>query len=311
MKAWKESLDKVEKGTASQTEYIHAITHWLQSEIPQNTEGMYESISRRAVWVFPNNYAFAVGTNFNPVFYHLTMPISDESTLPFDDFNSEWSYARQANGWRYDGVGNSCLPPEKIAHFIEIFTTKYGVPSLVLPWHTSWTEQITDQGEEYYEDWEDEPGSLNNLREMMYKLATMATNGTLVNHSPWSTQIVDEEEALSQYSDYSKFKKLVSVIEERKIAILDLDQHCSGCGSGTYEYAIQEDPELEGKPIFRTWSQNSEWMWLGDGSIFLEVYMDDEVAEKEIKKAALELGFDFDLDENGEPEISGSISYES
>jgi hypothetical protein len=312
MISWPSDVEKVKEGKASNIEYINAITYWLSTDIPQSTEGMYEAISRRVVWVFPNGYAFAVGTNFNPVFYHLSKKVQQSDLLPFDDFNSDWRYAPQANGWQYNGNGNNFLPADKIANFVEIFTTKYGVPQLTLPWDSSWVEQIVDQGEDYYYEWDDDDAEESiNLRLTMYQLAELANNGVLVNHSPWKTSIADEEAELSEHSDYMKFRKLVALIEEHKLAILDLDQHCSGCGGGTYEYAVKYDPELEGKPIFRTWSQNSEWMWRGDGSIYLEVYMPDENSEKEIKKLAVEIGFDFDLDEDGEPEVCGSIDYES
>ncbi len=77
-----------------------------------------------------------------------------------------------------------------------------------------------------------------------------------------------------------------------------------------YEWAIKEDPALEGKEIFRTWGQNSEYSWLGDGFIFVETYLNDDESEKRIKQAAEEEGLDMGLeDEDWEP--SGSFYYES
>lgn len=313
MATWDENLDKVKNGTATKVEFIDAITHWLGTEIAESTEGMYEAVSRRVVWVFPDGYALAVGTNFNPVFYHLSEELSRQSQLPLPQSLQEgWNYYPQTNGWGYDKCARVFPSAEEILRLVELFAKTHGEPKVILPWGYSWTESIVDQQEDYYEWYADdsEEGEVN-IRETMLHLATAITDGTLSKASPWEFIATDDEEdGLSHYSDFAKFQRFIARISNEKLAILDLDQHCAGCSSGTYEYAVKDDPELEGKEIFRTWGQNSENMWLGDGSIYVDAYMDNGEVEKQLKVIAEEEGLNMDLeDEEWEP--SGSFYYES
>lgn len=313
MATWAENLDKVKSGTATKVEFVDAITHWLGTEIAENTEGMYEAISRRVVWVFPDNYALAVGTNFNPVFYHLSEELSASSILPLpQSMQNDWHFYPKTNGWGNIASGGSFPSAERILSLVELFAKTHGEPKVLLPWGYGWTESVVDQDEDYYNWYADDlaEGEVN-IRETMFHLATAVVDGTLSKASPWEFIATDDEEdGLSYYSDFSKFQRFIARVSEEKLAILDLDQHCAACSNGTYEYAVKDDPELEGKEIFRTWGQNSENMWLGDGSIYVDAYMDNGEVEKQLKIVAEEEGLDMDLeDEEWEP--SGSFYYES
>lgn len=310
MSAWAQNIEKVKSGEASKVEFVHAITHWLTTEIADSTEGMGEAISRRVVWLFPDDYAVAVGANFSPAFYHLSKKLSKDSRIPLPQSKSKnWRFSRQTNGWTYSALGNGCPKPEDTVALVDMFTAMHGEPTLLLPWAYHWAEGITDQGEDFY-DWnadEDE----ENIREVMFELATAVVDEVVAEASPWECVLGGEDEGLSYHSDFSKFQRFIDRVSNEKIAILDIDQHCAACSSGTYEDAVASDPELEGKEVFRTWGQNSEGNWLGDGSVYMESgYIDNPEFEKRLKQVAEEEGLDMGLsDRNWEP--TGNLFYES
>jgi len=313
MTGWTENLDKVKSGSATKVEFVDAVTHWLGTSIAENTEGMHEAVSRRVIWVFPDNYVLAVGTNFDPTFYHLSKELTKDDVIPLPQtLQKEWVFSTQSNGWTNSGFSSSFPTAEQILGLIDLFTSKHGEPKIVLPWGYSWTVSVVDEDEDYYSWYVDEIAEgEENIRETMFHLATALGEGKLAKASPWEFVATDdEEEGLSYYSDFAKFKRFIERVSEEKLAILDLDQHCASCSSGTYEYAVKEDPELEGKEIFRTWGQNSENMWLGDGSILVDAFMNDESVEKQLKIVAEEEGLDMGLDDE-EWSASGSFYYES
>ena len=313
MTSWTENLEKVKSGTATKVEFVDAVTHWLGTSIAENTEGMYEAVSRRVIWVFPDNYVLAVGTNFDPTFYHLSEELTKDDVIPLPQtLQKEWVFSNQSNGWTNSGLNSSFPTAQQILTLIDLFTSKHGEPKIVLPWGYSWTESVVDQDEDYYNWCVDELAEgEENIRETMFHLVTALGEGKLAKASPWEFVATDdEEEWLSYYSDFAKFQRFIERVSEEKLAILDLDQHCASCSNGTYEYAVKEDPELEGKEIFRTWGQNSENMWLGDGSIFVDAFMNDEEVEKQLKIVAEEEGLDMGLDDE-EWSASGSFYYES
>jgi hypothetical protein len=311
MNSWAENLDKVKAGTATRVEFVDAITHWLGTQIAESTEGMYEAVSRRVVWIFPDNYALAVGTNFNPVFYHLTEELTEISSSPLPQgLQKGWHFYSKSNGWGKIDNGGVFPTAESILNLVELFTKTHGEPRVILPWGYIWTDSIVEQSDE--DDWntdEDQPEE-EDIQETMFHLATATTDGSLIGTSPWELEVTDEVEGLSYYSDFSKFQRFIKKISESKLAILDLDQHCAGCTPGTYENAVKDDPELEGKAIFRTWGQNSENMWLGDGSICVEAWIDDAEIEKQLMRVAEEVGLVKRIDvENWV--ASGSFYYKS
>ena len=308
MTTWAENLDKVVNGTATKVEFVDAITFWLGTEIAESTEGMYEAVSRRVVWVFPDSYALAVGTNFDPVFYHLSEELSEGSPNPLPEtLQKDWLFSSKSNGWSNIENGGDFPAAESILNLVELFAKTHGEPKVMLPWGYLWTDSIVDQADE--DDWSTDEGEVD-IQETMFHLATAETDGTLAKVSPWELESTDEDDGLSYYSDFSKFQRFIKKVSEGKIAILDLDQHCAGCCSGTYENAVQDDPELEGKEIFRTWGQNSENMWLGDGSICVEASIENPELEKQLLKVAKEVGLDMGIDDENW-QASGSFAYES
>jgi hypothetical protein len=314
MTTWAESLENVQSGTATKVQFVDAITRWLGTEIAESTEGMYQAVSRRVVWQFPGNYAFAVGSRFSPAFYHLSEELSENAQIPLpQNLQEEWRLLSKSRGWGNFEIGKAFPTAEKILSLVELFTETCGVPKLILPWDYSWTEWIVNEGEDYYQ-WsadEDLPAGEINIRQTMFNLATAVIDGTLEKASPWEFEATDDEEAgLSYYSDFSKFKRFVKRVSEEKLAVLALDQHCAGCVIETYQGAVKDDPELEGKERFVTWEQNSENMWLGDGSICIEVSIDNPEVEKRLATVAEEEGLDMGL-AAGNWQASGMFLYKS
>lgn len=314
MGEWLNNVIKVENGTSNKTEFTDAVTHWLGTEVAQFTEGRWEPVARRVVWLFNGGYALSVGTAYSPTFYHLTDLISESDQMPIpQSMQTNWVYTHHANGWRYESGSGSELPSaETIIKLLEMFSKHLGTPSILLPWGYIWTESILDQGEDYYLDWEDdvEEGEDNNHKTMV-KMLGLLKDGTLEKASPWEFRFSEDEEAgLSKHCDFMRFERFTKRLSDEKIAVVDLDQHCAGCASGVYEYAVKEDPELEGKEIFRTWGQNSEYCWLGDGAIFFQTYLNDPEGERQIKEAAEAEGLYTGVYEE-DWEATGEFEYQS
>ncbi len=299
MTTWAENLIKARTGNANKVEFIDAISHWLGTAIADETEGMYEAVSRRVVWVFPDDYAFAVGTFFNPVFYHLSTEIKFGDVIPLSEsLQKDWTYSSQANGWASKVIGREFPKAQEILNLVELLTEAHGEPNLVLPWGSSWTDSV------HYEEGDEE------IRETMFHLATAVLDGTLEKSSPWKMVKMHESDALSYYSDFSKFERFLEKVRDQKLVILELDQHCAACSSGTYDSAVKADPELEGKEIFTTWGQNSQGFWHGDGYICFDVEIENADVEKELTLLAEEIGLDMEFDEE-EWSASGRFWYES
>lgn len=303
MTTWAENLNKAKSGKANRVEFIDAISHWLGTAIAEDTEGMYEAISRRVVWVFPDDYAFAVGTYFaSPVFYHLSKEVKYGDIIPMSEsLQKDWTYSSHSNGWARNVVRrdiNYFPTAQEILDLLELLSEEHGEPNLVLPWGSSWTDSV------HYSEGEDE------IRETMFHLATAVLDGTLAKSSPWKLVTMHESDALSYYSDFSKFERFIEKVREQKLVILDLDQHCAACSSGTYEGAVKADPELEGKEVFTTWGQNSQGFWHGDGYICVDVDIENADVEKELTLLAEEVGLDMEFDDE-EWSPYGRFWYES
>lgn len=314
MGKWLDSVEKVESGVANKVDFVDSITHWMGTEVAQSTEGRWEPVARRAVWIFNNGYALSVGTAYQPTFYHLTDLILESESMPIpQSMQAGWHYTNHANGWRYNSENGTEFPSaETIVKLVDMFSQHLGTPRLLLPWGYIWTESVLDQGEDYYLDWEDdaEEGEDNNHK-TMFKMVGLLKEGIIAKASPWEFTFSDDEaDGLSFHSDFMRFDRFVERLTNEKIAIVDLDQHCAGCSSGVYEYAVKEDAELEGKEIFRTWGQNSEYSWLGDGAIYFDAYLNNAEAEKQIKTVAEQEGLYTGVNEE-DWEPSGSFEYES
>lgn len=307
--SWSANLKRVLGGTATRVQFVDAITHWFKTEIAESTEGMWEAVSRRVVWQFPDGHMFAVGTGFSPVLYHFRNQITASSKFPLDSLDkSVWEFSSMSNGWAHRQF-NDLPSSEEIVELVDLISAEFGEPSLLLPWGPHWTESIVDDEESYYEDFEDED-SENNYR-TMFELASAIVNGEIKAQSPWALEFAsDEGEGLSLHSDFHKFQKFAARIFKDKLVILNLDEHCAACGSGVYEDAVARDPDLKGKAIFRTWGQNSEWRWLGNGGINVEAQIESPELEKQLKEIAEEIGLDMGLSsENWQP--TGTFSFVS
>lgn len=292
---WAEHVDRfVAGGQEDKTVTAAALTGWLGTPITDYTEGMWEAVCRRTSWLFPDGWVFNVGTGFMPSLTHLTDKLDKDTTFPMPDFfNKEgWSFQPHINGWCWEEAEGTILNATTLANLVDTFTVILGEPKIVLPWYYSFGESLYEQGEEHYEMFADDYENVNphqKFFEMMEILKPIIDNGG--EGLPWEVIFDSETSGLSKHSDFNKFLLLVEKIEEGNIMIVDLDQHCAGCSSGVTEWAVKNNPALEGKPVFRTWGQNSQMSWLGDGTVWLEdVYVDDSAVEKRIKFLAEEVG---------------------
>ncbi len=313
--SWNENLGKVLAGQASKVEFVDAVTRWLYTDIAEYTEGRHEAISRRAAWVFPNDYVFSVGSGFTAVFYPLEERVSESTIIPIPgEIVAGWEYVERANGWGRSVPAGEAPSPEEVVNLLEKLAAVHGEPELVLPWGYMWTESIIDQGSDYYEMYDndyDDPETDNPYR-TMFTLASAIVKEELVKFSPWKLTVQEDEMSfLSEHSHFMLLDKVFRHIDENNLMILDLDQHCAGCSSGTYEWAVKNNPALEGKAIFRTWGQNSQFMWLGDGSIYVEAFFEDDAAERVVKQYAYDIGLLSENPSDTDWEPSSGFYFES
>ncbi len=278
-------------------EFVHFITSWMNAEPAEETEGMWASISRRAMWIFPDDYVLSVGANYDPVLYHIQEKLNSSMEIPVQGANpADFKFHEYVNGWSYQGVSGEFADGEEIVALIDLVSKSHGEPKLVLPWGDSWTHSIIDEGEDYFDWQEDEDDDEPNAYKLMFDVANAFVYGELHKASPWEVLTPsDEGFGMSEHSDFNKFLRFVDRLIEEKVVIVDLDQHCAACGASTYEDAVNRDPELEGKKIFRTWGQNSQYSWLGSGYIEFETIVEDPQVEKILKEMAYEEGLDLGI----------------
>lgn len=299
---WLQNLDKTLAGEPSPAEFIGAVSGWLHTDIPEYTEGSYEAVSRRIVWEFPDGYAYVVGWGFPPTIYHMSELLTKESKFPLPQSMSQgWEFRVHANGWVNTDEEN-IWTPASVLSWVEKLASAHGQPKIIFPWGYAWNENVVDQAEDYYEydeeKYEDTPEL--NPRKLMFRMVTAIGEGKIAAASPWETHFGEEDEGMSYYSDWSRFYRVVRAIEDQKLMIVNLDEHCAACNSGTYEWAVKDDPEMEGENIFLTWGQNSQGSWLGNGFISTEVYFSDEDDERAVIKLAIAEGLE-EEDEDWEP----------
>ena len=294
---WVASVSKLVSLKKPNREVIaSAVTGWLGTDIPTSTEGRWEAVSRHTSWLFPDGWSFSVGTGFKPVFTHLAEELKSDSVFPMPEyFNSkEWKFFPHINGWCWVECDTDVPSGSKIVELLDVFTVKHGKPELALPWFNSFGVFIVEQEADYFEWYgEDLDEGEPNLHKVMFDLATMVVDVELFQSKcPWRVVESDETSGLSYFSDFMRFDRFVDNLEANNVVILDLDQHCAACSHGVEEWAVNNNPALAGKATFRTWGQNSEGAWFGDGTIgYVEVYnIEDEVAEKRVKFYAEEEG---------------------
>jgi hypothetical protein len=313
---WVASVGKLSSIKKAKKEVVaSALTGWLGTDIPDYTEGRWEAVCRRTTWLFPDGWGFSVGYGFKPVITHMTEKLSKDDGFPMPKYfnKSEWEFFPHINGYCWVASVESVPDGKVLADLVDAFAVKHGKPGIIIPWSNPYAEMIVDQAEDYFE-WhgEDLAEGKVNLHKIMFDLANIVTDVDVLNSkSPWNVVLGDEMEGLSEYSDFARFENFISMLEDNNVAILDLDQHCAARSSGTEEWAIKENPLLEGKPVFRTWGQNSQESWFGDGTIaWIEAWIEDAADEKRIKFYAEEAGLHTGIyEEDWEP--TGDFEYSS
>lgn len=283
-----DKLPKVLAGGATHAEFIDALTAWFYELFATSTEGIEEAVARRAIWRFDNDLALVIGPLFSPALVHMTEEVSGETPIQFmpEELASSWSLKAYANGWGLkpyvDQVEDKRADPAVLADWLERLTSLFGKPTLILPWDWYWFGLVTEDGTYYYDDQfygEDE----TNWHKVLFDIVSSIQSGELQKVSPWEIKVVEDMEHLPYHCDVSRYLRMIDKIKASKLLIVDLDQHCAGCTAGVEEWHAAQDPELAGKPVFRTFGQNSDLMYSGDGGVSLDVFiydMDEETTDK-------------------------------
>lgn len=285
---------------------VEALIGWLNTEITEYTEGSYEAVARRAVWVFPNGYMLTVGTSINPTIAKIETPVSADDAVPFECMDeSKWYYEKSVNGWtRIEG-----LEPKDLSEFISLLTEEVGKPYLGLPWRNT-VDNIADGNYEleWFAEPEDEKYELYKSQIELLNIFTVEDSSILKN-IPWEVKLGYEDDFMSEYCDYYRFGRLASFLEETGEWIVILDEHCGACSSGTRKSIVESNPKLEGKPEFLTWGQNSQYMYLPNGQISVVVSLYEDSEEKYIKQKAHDFGLDVGAWEEPDFEASGDVVF--
>lgn len=285
--------------------FIQGLTGWLNTEITEYTEGMWEAISRRAVWVYPNNMTLTIGTDITPTLSYLNKETKaeDKAPLPSTQNPKNWSWVYNVNGWASDRN----FTTEELANLIDRITQLYGEPKLCLPWLYR-IEQAVDEGEDYYSYWEEgeEP---YNIRKSFYELSILLNENKISAISPWVLEITEEDSYMSDYCKYTKFAKLTDDLETSGEWLVILDEHCAACASGTRTSYYESDPKWKTKPEFMTWGQNSQNSWLPNGEIYADVWLEEFKDASDLMQRANKHGFNFEIPED-EDDYTGSVVFE-
>lgn len=284
--------------------FVTAFRGWLDTEVTEYTEGAYEAVSRRIVWLYPDGYSLTVGSEETFVLSNIDkeMQPNFKNPIPKGYNTKDWTFSKHINGWS----NHKNIDDKALTQFINDLSNLHGAPKMILPWE-SWIEQTTDD-DEYLSYWEDKDESLV-IRKAFYDLMCMLNNDKLSNLSPWKVIICEGDAYFSEYSDYSRFVELTSALEETGEWMVVLDEHCAACMSGTRKWMVEENPKLATAPEFVTWGQNSQTAWLPDGTFYADVWIDDFESEKFVKNLANQFGFNFEIPAT-EEDATGSITFD-
>lgn len=283
--AWGQSLERTLQGVASREEFVHAITHWFTESLAQEPEDSFEAIGRRISWVFADGVTLTVGTDFPPTICWMSKLASEDNGPPFvADRFGPWTFARYANGWELEG--GMGIEPEGVVEIVDSLSEASGPPRLVLPWGHLWTEIIADQEDEYFEsydsDFGDDPHS--NPYRVMSILAHAVMDQSLAAVSPWPLTVCEPDDFMSEYSDWSRFHRVVERITSENLLFVRLDQYSSAT----------IDPAPEGMDKFVTWGADGAVACLGNGFISSDLKVSNLDGENllKVRQIASEEGFE-------------------
>jgi hypothetical protein len=262
-------VDKAEAGreiieSHGSDSFIEALASWLESGPAEFPEQYFESMGRRVLWVYPNGLTLTIGADINLTIASMSEQLSPSTALPEICNPDNWMFLPHANGW----ASTQWYDKETLLEIIQAMEELYGKAKLILPWRNR-AESTMDQEEEEFVHADPDDESYNEYLGY-YRLMNLANSEDIAFFSEWDLLIVDDEDFISPFTHFEKYQRFTEKLAESKLVILDLEEHCSSCSSGVTEEAIKKDPELEGKPLFITWSQNSNFLVRPDGAINIE-----------------------------------------
>lgn len=309
---WYESVDKLEQtvkeiaaGNSPKLKLVsvlEALTGWINTEMCEYTEGAYEALGRRVVWVFPNEYTLTLGTDITLLISHVNKEL-EASPLPFPESMDEamWDFNPSANGWSR----KENLEFANIIEFVGNISEEVGgLPKLAvcLNWRLE-----NASGEADYLDEDD------YLGQALVKLANITEDEDMMKALqsllPWELEIAEETDYLSYYCDYSRFERFTSFLEETGKWMVILDEHCAACASGTRKSLVSENSALKDAPQFLTWGQNSQGTYMPDGTFWAEVYVEEEEDERFLKRNARKFGIELGEWEGDKFEYEGAVTF--
>lgn len=279
---------------------LNAITGWLNTSVTEYTEGSYEAMGRRIAFLYPNNYTLTIGTDIKPTIAHLEDEVKYDAPLPFESMLEEnWLHNYKVNGWER----KEDLTLEELEHFVLLLAAEVGEPTLILP-----LEQRLYMIED--EPWWDEDDEDYNTFAKLLELFAEENREATANAMGISFIVCDDSDYMSDYCEWRRFQRMAAALEDEHGWFVNLDEHCAACSSGTRKYWIEEHPDTPDAPELMTWGQNSQSAYLPNGTMWAEVYMDNEEHENFLRKIAAEYGIvtDADIDEEGY-EPTGSVMF--
>lgn len=295
---WNESVDALDEAIKKQSArnklspavIVNALTGWLETELTSYTEGSYEAVARRVVWVFPNKYSLTLGTSIEPTIACIDKDLNDgifNKPVPFECMdNTKWYFDSSVNGW----VRHTKFSDEETAEFIALLTKENGPPYLALPWERK-VQNFEDDGDDWA-DWVSPEDDKYELYQTYGKLLNLFTEKNISSTRKtimWDVRIVDEDEDMSDFCYYSRFMRFAFFLEEQGWAVI-LDEHCAACASGTRKWMQEQSEDGKPRPEFLTWGQNSDTMYYPDGNMSISVYISDETDERYVKEQAADFG---------------------
>ena len=277
----------------SAADVIDALSAWLQSRASESVEQYHESVGRRLLWVFANGLTLTIGSEINLTLASLDKKITEESELPPVLEQKHWEYLPHANGWSINRWCNKF----QLLEIVQALETLYGQAKAVLPWEKRAESAAEQEQDEFvFPNPTDDSEGYNSYLDL-YRLLILVSTKEIKYFSAWEIEITHEDSYLSMFSDLGKYRTFIGHLRESKLAILNLEEHCYSCSLGFAERAVEEDPELEGRPTFTTWSQNSNRIVRPDGAIKIEAHCRkaDFETKQSIRRLAEETGLACEL----------------